>query len=75
MQYGLIGEHLTHSFSREVHNKIGDYPYSLCEIRRDMLCDFLNNRDFCGINVTIPYKKDVLNYLDSVSFEAKERPR
>ena len=32
MQYGLIGEHLPHSFSAEIHRGIGDYPYELKEL-------------------------------------------
>ncbi len=32
MEYGLIGEHLGHSFSKEIHNRIADYDYFLKEI-------------------------------------------
>ena len=67
MQYGLIGEHLGHSFSKEIHNKIGDYNYELMEIAPDKLTDFITSRDFKGINVTIPYKQDVIPLLDHVA--------
>ena len=64
MQYGCIGEHLTHSFSREIHGQLQDYPYRLKEIPRDQLDAFMQQRDFSAINVTIPYKQAVLPHLD-----------
>ena len=67
MNYGLIGEKLGHSFSREIHDKLGKYPYELCEIPKGELCAFLTRRDFAGINVTIPYKTDVIPYLSDTS--------
>ena len=72
MQYGLIGEKLSHSFSKEIHAELADYTYELCEIARDNLASFLQKRDFCAINVTIPYKKAVIPFLDEISAEASE---
>lgn len=72
MKYGLIGERLGHSFSKILHNKIADYDYCLCEIGRDELDGFMKERDFLGINVTIPYKEAVIPYLDFVDDSAKE---
>lgn len=72
MKYGLIGEKLCHSWSCEIHGKISDYAYELCEIPRDGLDSFMQRRDFCGINVTIPYKQDVMRYLDGISDEARK---
>lgn len=66
MEYGLIGEKLGHSFSKEIHGKIGDYSYELKEIERGKLADFIESREFKGINVTIPYKQDVIPMLDWV---------
>ena len=71
MKYGLIGEHLTHSYSCEIHAQIADYEYELHELRPDELGDFLKKREFCGINVTIPYKQAVMPYLDEISESAK----
>lgn len=70
MKYGCIGEHLSHSFSSEIHAMIGSYDYELCEIQKDELGRFLKDRDFCGINVTIPYKSAVIPYLDEISDSA-----
>ena len=52
MEYGLIGEHLGHSFSKDIHNLIGDYEYELKEIAPDKLDDFMKAHDFKAINVT-----------------------
>lgn len=67
MQYGLIGEKLSHSFSKEIHESIAGYKYELCEIPRGELDLFLKKRDFSAINVTMPYKKEVIPYLDEIS--------
>ena len=63
MQYGCIAKKLGHSFSAEIHERIGGYDYRLCEVPEDGLDLFMRSRDFLGINVTIPYKKDVIPYL------------
>ena len=62
MKYGCIGERLGHSFSREIHRRLG-YGYELLEIPRDGLEAFLLSGDFSAINVTIPYKESVIPYL------------
>ena len=60
MKCGLLGQKLTHSYSPQIHNVLGDYPYSLFEVEPQDLKDFLIHGDFTGINVTIPYKKSVI---------------
>ena len=72
MKYGLIGKPLGHSFSREIHALIADYDYRLFEIDEDELPRFFQERDFSGINVTIPYKQAVIPFLDEISDEAKK---
>ena len=71
MKYGLIGERLGHSFSKEVHAMLSDYDYELKEIAREDLADFMQRADFNAINVTIPYKEAVIPYLSYISEEAK----
>lgn len=71
MKYGLIGEHLGHSFSKDIHNLIGDYQYELKEIEKENVDAFMKARDFLGINVTIPYKETVIPYLDEIDESAK----
>ncbi len=70
--YGLLGEHLPHSFSPQIHNALGNKDYSLFEIAPQNLDIFMKEHNFKGINVTIPYKKAVIPYLDVVSDEAKK---
>ncbi len=72
MEYGLIGEHLPHSFSKEIHEQLADYTYALRELRPEELEPFLQKRDFRAINVTIPYKQDVIPALDEISDSARE---
>lgn len=72
MEYGLIGEKLAHSFSKEIHGYIGDYSYELCEIPKEKLHDFLTEKRFKAMNVTIPYKQAVLPYLSEISPEAQK---
>ena len=72
MKYGLIGEHLPHSFSKEIHAKIADYVYELHEIEKEKLDDFMKKKEFTAINVTIPYKKDVIPYLSEIDENAKK---
>ena len=70
MKYGLIGEKLGHSFSREIHQRLGGYDYRLQELTPAQLPAFLEKRDFRGINVTIPYKQTVIPLLDEVDPKA-----
>ena len=72
MEYGLIGEKLGHSFSKTIHEMIADYKYELKEIKKEDFDKFMKEKDFKCINVTIPYKKDVIPYLDFISEEAKK---
>ena len=71
MKYGLIGEHLGHSFSKEVHGMLSDYDYEIREIAKEELGVFMKSTDFKAINVTIPYKEAVIPYLNYISKEAK----
>ena len=70
MRCGLLGEKLGHSFSKEIHEKLGRYEYELMEVPRSGLDAFLTARDFDGINVTIPYKQAVIPYLSGMSGRA-----
>ena len=71
MKYGLIGEHLGHSFSKEVHAALASYEYEIKEIAREELSSFMINKAFNAINVTIPYKEAVIPFIDEISEEAR----
>ncbi len=72
MIYGCIGEKLSHSFSKEIHNKLFDYDYEICEVKKEDLDEFMIKRDFKAINVTIPYKRDVMPHLYKISDVAQK---
>ncbi len=71
-KYCLIGKSLKHSFSPQIHAYLGDYDYSLVEVAKENLQSFVKAKEYAGYNVTIPYKKDVIEYLDGVEDVAKE---
>lgn len=66
MKYGCIGEHLAHSFSKEIHALIADYDYELKELAPDEVESFIRHADFEAINVTIPYKEKVIPFIDVI---------
>ncbi len=70
MEYGLIGEKLGHSYSKDIHEMLADYSYDLCPLSREEFKKFMERRDFKAINVTIPYKRDVIPYLDEMDENA-----
>ena len=72
MKCGLLGRKLGHSYSPQIHAQLADYPYELFEKEPEELENFLKNGDFSGINVTVPYKKDVIPYLDEMTPRAKK---
>lgn len=72
MTYGLLGEHLSHSYSPRIHAMLGSYPYRLFSVAPEELEAFLAAEKFDGLNVTIPYKKAVLPYLSDLSGRARK---
>ena len=62
MKYGLLGENLGHSFSKILHEQIGNEDYDLIPVERDKVDEFLSGAAFEGINVTIPYKETAMKY-------------
>lgn len=78
-RYGLLGEHLSHSYSKIIHTSIFkslniDASYSLLECKEEELKDYIEQLKqgyYCGYNVTIPYKKTIMQYLDNVDEKAK----
>ena len=66
MKFGLLGRKLGHSYSPMIFDLMGGYQYDLFEREPEGIEDLLRNTDFDGINVTIPYKKEVLPYLDEI---------
>lgn len=71
MRCGLLGEHLSHSYSPLIHSYWGKYSYELFEKKPGELAAFLCEEDFTGINVTAPYKKSVIPYCSKLTAEAE----
>lgn len=75
---GLIGKTLGHSLSPQIHQKFYDITqvsgeYKLFETQKSRLGKLLDNLErqgYIGLNVTIPYKTEVMQYLDEISDEA-----
>lgn len=66
-KFGLLGRKLGHSYSPAIHACLGNYEYSLYEREPEEIEDFLRNGPLDGMNVTVPYKKAVIPYLDELS--------
>lgn len=71
IQYGLCGKTLRHSYSKIIHEYLGNSDYNLLSLERDELYELFESRNFKALNVTIPYKQDALKLCDFVSDEAK----
>lgn len=70
--YGLLGEKLSHSYSIEIHEALGCPNYNLVEVEEDELENVLHNGEYLGLNVTIPYKRKILEYCKEWSEEVKD---
>ncbi len=71
MKCGLLGRKLGHSYSPAIHCMLGDYSYGLYEVEPEELEGFLRCEDFAGLNVTMPYKEQIIPYLDALSDSAR----
>lgn len=72
MEYGLIGKNLNYSYSKIIHEKFGLYKYDLFSINNDEFNSIMMNKNFKGLNVTMPYKKEVIRYCKELSKKAKK---
>ncbi len=72
MKLGLIGKPLSHSWSPQIHEFLIHEKYGLWPLEENELAEFFRKRNFDGINVTIPYKEKVIQYLDEIDDTAAE---
>ena len=72
MKYGLIGTEVQYSYSKKLHEMMGRDKYELLILKPDQLGLFLTKKDFVGINVTMPFKVDCMQYLDNVEQRARQ---
>jgi len=68
-KYGLLGKSLGHSYSKEIHQLIGAYSFGMWEKTSKELAEFLQERNFDGAMVTIPYKEAVLAFASEMTPE------
>ncbi len=66
-RFGLIGYPLGHSFSPQIHRRLGSWPYELHPLQPEELGPFLQAGEFSGLNVTLPYKTAVIPYCGELS--------
>ena len=69
-KFGLIGKTLKHSWSKLIHELLSDYSYELKELQLEEIEGFVSGASLDGFNITIPYKKDVMPYLDEIDQRA-----
>ena len=72
MKCGLLGRKLGHSYSPAIHAQLGDAAYRCIELEPDQLGEFLKRDDIGGLNVTIPYKRDVLPFCTWTSESVRQ---
>ena len=70
-KYGLLGRKLLHSLSPEIHRELGNFSYELFQVEPEDLESFINQKDFAGLSVVFPYKKEVVKYCDILTDTAK----
>ncbi|MBQ0066176.1 MAG: shikimate dehydrogenase [Firmicutes bacterium] len=72
MRVGLIGNDLKNNFTKEVSEAFGLEGYVMQEMGLKSLIELIQSKNFEGINVTFPYKKDVARHIDVMSEHAKK---
>ena len=65
--FGLVGRTLGHSWSRQIHERLGSAPYALYELEPDEVAPFVRGGAWRGLNVTIPYKRRAAELADERS--------
>ena len=76
--YGLIGRNIDYSFSRGYFSEkfskenLTDHQYQNFDITSiELVSDILKNNSVEGLNVTIPYKEEIIPYLDELDGTAE----
>ncbi len=71
-KYGLLGRKLLHSLSPEIHRELGNFSYELFQIEPENLEEFFTKKDFAGLSVVFPYKKEAVKYCDELTDVARK---
>ena len=78
-RFGLIGKKLTHSYSKDFFNK----TFSQCNLKKHeynnyeishlrLIKKLIETNNLYGLNVTIPFKQDIIKYLNEIDEIAKK---
>lgn len=70
-KFAVIGRKLPHTMSPFIYGQLG-LSYEVAELESQELADFVRNGEYDGFNVTIPYKTEIIPYLDEVRGAAAE---
>lgn len=65
--FGLVGHPLGHSWSPQIHERLGSVPYVLHDLGPDEVAPFVRGGSWRGLNVTIPYKRQAAELADERS--------
>jgi len=78
-KFGLLGKNISYSFSKSYFEEkftILDLPHTYVNFDMNSISEFpsilKNNPDLVGLNVTIPYKEQIIPFLDEISEKAKD---
>ncbi|MBQ3128405.1 MAG: AAA family ATPase [Clostridia bacterium] len=71
-KYGLLGRRLLHSLSPEIHRELGNFSYELFQVEPEDLEAFITKKDFAGLSIVFPYKKEVVKYCDILTDTARK---
>lgn len=71
-KYGLLGRKLLHSLSPEIHRELGNFSYELFQVEPENLEEFFTKKDFAGLSVVFPYKKEAVKYCDELTEVARK---
>ncbi len=65
--YGVLGRVLGHSYTPTIYKELAGMDYRRFEREPEELEAFIRGNEWEGVNVTIPYKRAVMEYLDELS--------
>lgn len=71
-KYGLLGRRLLHSLSPEIHRELGNFSYELFQVEPENLEEFILKKEFAGLSIVFPYKKEVVKYCDELTETARK---
>ena len=79
VKFGLIGRNISYSFSKKYFEQkfqkllLNNHSYEIFDIENlDHIKNLFTTKNIKGLNVTIPYKEQIIPFIDELSEEAQE---